>query len=109
MNVSLLKETMLMNKGEFCLKVVFLLVILRTYWVMCYTSILSLLEARHSFRHPAKYNKPLLGLFEVVKKMKKKWIMREQSKLSSKLVWNEVVSLNFEEVIAKKVQISMFS
>ena len=36
-------------------------------------------------------------------------IMWKLSKLSSKLVWNKVVSLNFEEVIAKKVQISMFS
>ena len=36
-------------------------------------------------------------------------IMWTPSKLSSKLVWNEVVSLNFGEVIAKKVQISMFS
>ena len=34
--VSLLKETMLVSKVEFCLKVVVLLVILRTYWVMCY-------------------------------------------------------------------------
>ena len=31
MNVSLLKEIMLMNEVEFCLKVVVLLVILRTY------------------------------------------------------------------------------
>ena len=31
MNVSLLKETMLMNEVEFCLKVVVLLVILLTY------------------------------------------------------------------------------
>ena len=36
-------------------------------------------------------------------------IMCKLSKLSLKLVWNEVVSLNFEEVIVKKVQISMFS
>ena len=35
-------------------------------------------------------------------------IMWKLSKLSLKLVWNVVVSLNFEEVIAKKVQISMF-
>ena len=34
-NESLLKETMLMNKVEFYLKGVFL-VILRTYWVVCY-------------------------------------------------------------------------
>ena len=36
-------------------------------------------------------------------------IMWKPSKLSLKLVWDEVVSLNFEEVIAKKVQISIFS
>ena len=38
MDVLLLKETMLMNKVEFYLKVVVLLVTLRTYWVMCYAS-----------------------------------------------------------------------
>ena len=36
MNVSLLKETMLINEVEFFLKFVVLLVTLRTYWVMCY-------------------------------------------------------------------------
>ena len=36
MNVSLLKETMLISEFEFYLKFVVLLVILRTYWVMCY-------------------------------------------------------------------------
>ena len=35
--------------------------------------------------------------------------MCKPSKLSLKLVWNEAVSLNFEEVIAKKDQMSMFS
>ena len=34
--------------------------------------------------------------------------MSKPSKLSLKLVRNEVISLNFEEVIAKKVQLSMF-
>ena len=36
-------------------------------------------------------------------------IMWKPSKLSLKLVWNEVVSLNFEEVIAEIVKISMLS
>ena len=36
-------------------------------------------------------------------------IMSKPSKLSLKLVWNEAVSLNFEEFIANKVKISMFS
>ena len=36
-------------------------------------------------------------------------LMWMPSKLSLKLIWNEVVSLHFEEVIAKKVQILMFS
>ena len=35
MNVSLLKETMLINEVDVCLKIV-LLVTLQTYWVMCY-------------------------------------------------------------------------
>ena len=36
MNVSVLKEIILMNEVEFWLKIVVLFVILRTYWVMCY-------------------------------------------------------------------------
>ena len=39
MNVSLLKNTMLINEVEFFLKVVVLLVILRTNWVMWYVII----------------------------------------------------------------------
>ena len=37
MNESLLKETTLMNEAKFGLKVMDLLVIIRTYWVMCYS------------------------------------------------------------------------
>ena len=36
-------------------------------------------------------------------------IMWKPTKLSRKLVLNQVVSLNFEEVIAKELKISMFS
>ena len=36
-------------------------------------------------------------------------IMLKPSILSSKLARNEVISLNFEEVIAKKIQISVVS